>query len=69
MKKNRSEEKDSNDCNMMDALIENNDWKRFVNQFKQSVYYQKTKLKIFIINILKKLGLFEFVRKILKRNK
>jgi len=55
MKNNRAEEKDQNDCNTMEALIENNKVKKYINQIKQIIYYSKVKMKHLIIKILKTL--------------
>lgn len=45
MKINRGEEKDSNDCKMMESLIENNTLKKMIGQIKQSFFYFKIKSK------------------------
>jgi len=64
MKKNRNEEKDRNDCKMMEALIENDRFKKILNQWKQSFYYGKIKVRVGLINLLKSVGLFEVVKKV-----
>lgn len=64
MKTNRNEEKDKNDCKMMEALIENNRWKEYVTKIKQSVYYEKIKLRKKIIAILQNIGLYKITRNI-----
>ena len=66
MKSNRAEEKDINDCKMMEALIENNKFKEVLNKFQQNIYYGKVKIKRKIINILKAIGLFDRVMKFYK---
>jgi hypothetical protein len=58
MKKNRSEYKDQNDCNMMDALIDNNQIKKNINRLKQSYFYGKIKLRQNLMNCLKGIGLY-----------
>ena len=50
MKKNRAEEKDVNDCKIMEALIEDNTFKKVLNQWKQGFLYMKIKSRA---NILK----------------
>lgn len=45
MKKNRGEEKDRNDCKIMEALIKNNTFKKIFGQMKQSFLYFKIKSK------------------------
>jgi hypothetical protein len=71
MKQNRadknSDKKDINDCKMMEALIENDRFKKIVNKWKQNIYYAKIKARARLIDILKKLGLFELVKKVVKR--
>ena len=62
MKINRGEEKDINDCKMMEALIENNKLKEFINKLKQNIYYGKIKIKYKMINTLKTIGLYQIVR-------
>ena len=64
MKTNRDEEKDKNDCKMMEALIENNRWKEYVTKIKQSIYYEKIKLRKKIIDILQNIGLYKITRNI-----
>ena len=64
MKKNRDEEKDKNDCNMMEALIENNRWKEFINKTKQNIYYEKIKLRKKAIGTLQNIGLYNVTRDI-----
>jgi len=66
MKKNRGEEKDKNDCKMMEALIENNVLKKSIGQIKQSIFYFKIKIKhlLFtqIITILKFTKTYDLIR-------
>jgi len=69
MKKNRDEEKDRNDCKMMEALIENNKFKEIISSFEQKVYYAKIKSRQQIIEILQKIGLYEVVRKVHRKIK
>ena len=71
MKKNRLEEKDINDCIMMEALIESNKFKEFFSKTKQTIYYKKIKLKqkiiefkLIIFKVLKFFGLYTIVRRI-----
>ncbi len=64
MKTNRDEEKDKNDCKIMEALIENNRWKEYVAKIKQSIYYEKIKLRKKIIVILQNIGLYKITRNI-----
>jgi hypothetical protein len=52
---------------MMEALIENDRFKKIVNKWKQNIYYAKIKARARLIDILKKLGLFELVKKVVKR--
>lgn len=64
MKINRDEEKDKNDCKMMEALIENNRWKEYISKIKQNIYYEKIKLRKKIIAILQNIGLYKITRNI-----
>ena len=41
--------------------------KKIVNKWKQNIYYAKIKARARLIDILKKLGLFELVKKVVKR--
>lgn len=71
MKKNRREVKDINDCNMMEALIENDRWKQIINKVKQNFFYLKIKLRAKTIKIFKYLGIYEVAKNVyksLKRN-
>lgn len=69
MKKNRAEEKDSNDCKMMEALIENDGFKKIINKWKQSFYYGKIKVKMNLIKFLKNIRLYEVIKRIIKGEK
>jgi len=64
MKTDRDEEKDKNDCKMMEALIENNTFKSIVNKFKQNIFYGKIILRQKIIIFLQYVGIFEKVREV-----
>ncbi len=66
MKKSRGEIKDLNDCKMMEALLKNNRLKQTINKLKQDLFYLKIKTKVAIKDILKSLGLFEVVKKMVK---
>jgi len=63
MKKKRNEEKDINDCKLMDAFIEDNRIKKIVANLKQKLFYTKIKLHrdftLLKINILKRTGLYK----------
>ena len=69
MKKNRAGEKDVNDCKIMEALIENNTFKKVVNQWKQSFFYIKIKFRANIIKIIKSVGIYEITRSIYKKSR
>lgn len=64
MKGNRAEEKDVNDLSLMAALLDNNFYKGFVASFKQNYYFGKVKLKLKAMNLLRVVGLYEFIRAI-----
>jgi hypothetical protein len=74
MKKTRGEEKDINDCNIMDALIELNRFRGVKSKIKQNIFYIKIKIKknirIALVGLLKATGLYLparlFYRKFLK---
>lgn len=71
MKKNRAEEKDKNDCKMMDALIENNALKKRIGLIKQSLFYFKIKskknIREAIFYLLKTTKLYEPIRTIYRK--
>lgn len=69
MKKNRAEEKDRNDCKMMEALIENDGFKKIVNKWKQNFYYTKIKARASLIKVLKSVGTYELLRAIYRKIK
>ena len=69
VKKNRAEEKDINDCKMMEALIKNNKFKELANKWKQKSYYWKIKARVELINLFKKIGIFDFIKRILRGTK
>lgn len=55
MKRNRDEGKDKNDCNTMEALVENKKIKQFISQMKQAILYSKAKMKYEVIKRLKRI--------------
>lgn len=71
MKKNRGEEKDNNDCKMMEALIENNAFKKKIGQINQSLFYFKIKskknIREAIFYFLKTTKLYEPIRTIYRK--
>ena len=69
MKTNRNEEKDKNDCNMMEALIENNMFKELYSRVKQNIFYFRIKARFKLITVLKSIGLFNIVKNIVRGNK
>ena len=69
MKTNRAEEKDQNDCKMMEALIENNKLKEFVSKFKQNILYFKIKMRSNIMIVLKSIGLYGIIKNVVRGNK
>ena len=62
MKKNRAEEKDINDCKMMEALIEGNKLKIDYNRYKQNIFYLKIKINAVLRDIFKSIRIYSFVR-------
>ena len=69
MKKNRAEEKDVNDCKIMEALIEDNTFKKVLNQWKQGFLYMKIKSRANIIKIMKSIGIYKIAKNIYKKNR
>jgi len=69
MKINRGEEKDKNDCKMMEALIEDNKLKGLVGKFKQNIFYGQIVIRQKIIQLLQQVGLFDRARIIYRRIK
>lgn len=60
MKSNRGEEKDIKDCEMMNALIESNDYKKLIAKVKQNIFYFRVRYKK-IINLVMVLLLYILV--------
>jgi len=69
MKICRAELRDKNDCKMMEALIENNQFKSLVNQYRQKLFYAQILLRQKIVELLQKLGIFNGTRKIYRKIK
>lgn len=69
MKTKRDEEKDRNDCKIMEALIEEDRLKIFISQFQQGLYYKQIKFRQYVLSLLQKLGLFEVVRSVYRKVK
>jgi hypothetical protein len=57
MKKKRNEAKDIADCEMMEALLENNRTKAMLNKFRQFFFYQKIKTRVVLLKFLRFVGL------------
>tara|TARA_B100000963_G_scaffold320730_1_gene303485 strand:- start:8860 stop:10311 length:1452 start_codon:yes stop_codon:yes gene_type:complete len=66
MKLVRAESKDINDIKMMEALLDNNYFKKIAYKYKQQLNYSLIKIKQKIIVVLRFLGLFDFVKKVIK---
>ena len=69
MKTSRGEEKDRNDCKMMEALIEKNRLKGLLNKLKQKIFYGQILVRQKIIHLLQQLGLFSMVRIVYRKIK
>jgi hypothetical protein len=66
MKLERAESKDINDIKMMEALLDNDYFKKSIYKYKQHLNYSLIKIKQKIIVVLRFLRLFEFVKKVIK---
>ena len=62
MKQNRNEQKDINDCNIMEALIERNRLKEFISKLKQNVLYLKIKYRARLMTILRNIGIYNILK-------
>lgn len=69
MKQNRAEQKDINDCKMMEALIEDNRYKEFISKLKQNILYTKIKFRAKLMSVLKTIGLYDRIKKVVRRSK
>ena len=67
MKRKRDEEKDKNDCKIMEALIEGDGFKKIINKLKQRFYYEKIKLKSTLVKMLKFMGIYKLIREIYQK--
>lgn len=67
MKKKRGELKDRVDCRAFSALINNNIFTFFIIKSTQNILYLKVKIYFLIYYFLKKFGLLNVVKKLLKR--
>ena len=63
MKKNRDELKDKNDCRMMEAFMEKDEFKMIVSKFKQKIYYGMIKVRYNLILFLDFIGLKKIIKK------
>ena len=66
MKLERAESKDINDIKMMEALLDNDNFKKLIYKYKQHLNYSLIKIKQKIIVVLRFLRLFDFVKKVIK---
>lgn len=62
MKLNRNEVKDKVDCELMEALVKNNYWKKISNKVKQQLLYFIIKVRSILVNLTRKVGLYDFLR-------
>lgn len=69
MKKNRSEEKDLNDVEMMTALLQKNRLRHVIATVKQKYYFLRVKLKLNAMLILRHVGLYNLARMIYRKLK
>lgn len=67
MKKNRNELKDNNDCNIMDALIEENKTKLLLNKVIQEILYLRLRTRKSIIDVTKFIGVYNLLKRIYKK--
>jgi len=65
-KQNKQNKEDAKDFEIMSALLKSNQYKKTINQWKQKLYYGRAKLRQKAINLLKAIGLFDFVKKTIK---
>ena len=65
MKKNRDEIKDKNDCKMMEAFINNDKPKMFINKLKQNFYYEIIKGRYKLVVFLKFIRLYKIIKKLI----
>lgn len=72
-KKERDEEKDKNDCSIMDAYLENNNLRLFIFRTKQLLFYKKIILerrtREISFVVLRKVGLYNIIRSVYRRLK
>lgn len=61
-KKMRAEEKDINDCLIMEALVENNNAKRRIASFKQLLLYKRIMLKHKVFIFMQKTSFYKLAR-------
>ena len=62
MKINRGEAKDIDDCRIMENLIDYDFFKKFTNKIRQNMFYQKIKIRSYIISFLVKCNIYNIVR-------
>ncbi|EKO3694622.1 hypothetical protein VCSRO155_3294 [Vibrio cholerae] len=72
-KKNRNENKDINDCDIMKSFIENSSFKYFLSKSKQFIFYKKivikSKLRTALFSLLKYTNTYDLVRNIYRKLK
>ena len=66
MKINRNEEKDANDCKLIESLIEDNLFKEYSGKFIQNIYYGKIKFRHGFMSFLRMIGLYSILKRIYK---
>jgi len=64
MKIKRAENKDKNDCGVMEALIENNKFKGIISNFKQRLYYVKARTRQAVVYLIKLIGFYDRAKSI-----
>ena len=63
MKKNRAEKKDLNDCMLMEAFLSDSHSKKFLATLKQKLLFTKVKVRKSIVDIIKFMGVYSFIKK------
>ena len=68
IKQSRQKENDKSDCLLMKGLVENNNFKPYLNSIKYKIIFLKTKIQVKIISIIKlyakKFNVYPFAEKV-----
>lgn len=66
-KVSRNSEADANDLKLLESLHEESHHSDIIDRWRQALYYGRAKLRQIVVNLLKTIGLLDFVKRLIRR--